>query len=494
MYRLTMYILLIYVVLAAIFSLFGWMPFEFWDLVISWGILLIVCYVANKVFSWIFRVPANTESFYITWLILTLVIQPATDKSGFLFLVWAGLIAIGSKYVLAINRKHIFNPAALAVVTTFYLIGQGASWWVGNMYMQIPLIIGGILIVRKIRRWNMVYTFLIVNLGAIALYNYLYGSDVWLAVKYTLMYSQIFFFATVMFTEPATTPPTNRLQILYGAVVGVLASPFMVFGNFYFTPELALVAGNVFSFLVSPKWKTILTLMEKKKIGADMYEFAFRPNRKINFQPGQYLEWTLGHSKSDLRGNRRYFTIASSPTEENIKLGVKFYPEPSSFKKALLDLPTDTKLVAGQLAGDFTLPKDVNQKLVFIAGGIGITPYRSMFKYMIDRDEKRPITLFFSNRTQDEIVYQDILDEAETKLRIKTVYTLTGNGSNGWKGGNGEMGRVDEKMIAKYVPDYKNAIFYISGNHAMVSSMQELLNSMGIPRRQIKIDFFPGFV
>jgi ferredoxin-NADP reductase len=282
------------------------------------------------------------------------------------------------------------------------------------------------------------------------------------------------------------------LQIVYAILVGILASPFAVFKDFYFTPELALVAGNVFSFLVSPKFRVVMTLKEKRQIGQDLYEFIFAPNRKFDFRPGQYFEWTLGHKKSDLRGNRRYFTIASSPTEDTVRLGIKFYPQASSFKKALSELGLGSKLFAGQLAGEFILPSDTNQKLIFIAGGIGITPYRSMLRYLLDKKEKRPITFFFSNKSSDEIVYKNILDEANSRLGIRTIYTLTDKDKlpAGW---SGEVGRISEEMIARFAPDYKSSIFYISGTHQMVTSMETLIKSMGIPGRQIKKDYFPGF-
>src|SRR5258708_34079548 len=110
------------------------------------------------------------------------------------------------------------------------------------------------------------------------------------------------------------------------------------------------------------------------------------------------MEWTVGHAHSDTGGNRRYFTLASSPTEKEVHLGVRFYDPSSSFQRAVVELPAGSTIVAGQVAGEFTLPKDPQKKLVFIAGGIGITPFRSMVKYLLDRDEKRAITLFYSNR------------------------------------------------------------------------------------------------
>ena len=82
-------------------------------------------------------------------------------------------------------------------------------------------------------------------------------------------------------------------------------------------------------------------------------------------------------------------------------------------------------MIAGQIAGDFTLPDDPEQKLVFIAGGIGITPFRSMLKYLLDTNQRRDIVLLYANKTANEIAYKDILSEAQTKLGIQVFYTLT---------------------------------------------------------------------
>src|SRR5665213_3089003 len=204
-----------------------------------------------------------------------------------------------------------------------------------------------------------------------------------------------------MLTEPLTSPPTAKKQTWYGAIVGFLLPPQAHFLSFYTTPELALVIGNAFSYLISPKTKLFPILRQKVKIAADTVDFIFNPGQKFAYEPGQYLEWTLQHEKTDSRGSRRYFTLASSPTEPDLIIGVKFYEDGSSFKKALLDASADTFIVASQLAGDFVMPKDPTKQLVFIAGGIGVTPFRSMVKYLLDKNDTRKVTLLYSARTEE---------------------------------------------------------------------------------------------
>jgi len=208
------------------------------------------------------------------------------------------------------------------------------------------------------------------------------------------------------------------------------------------------------------------------------------------------MEWTFAHKKPDNRGNRRYFTLASSPTELTVRIGLKFYPEMSSYKQNLLSMKQNDIIVASQRAGDFTLSRNKKQKLVFIAGGIGITPFRSMLKYLLDTNnlkERRDIVLFYSNKKIEDVAYTDVLDYAYETLGIKTVYTLTDTESlpTNWLG---EKGFIDANMIRKYVPDFMERKFYISGPHMMVATFEKMLRDMGIKSSSIKIDFFPGFV
>ncbi len=460
MYRLVLYVLSFFLAVAIVLSFLKLLPFDPINLVVSTAVLITVCWFSNKVFSKIFNAPANLESNYITAFILTLIITPPNNLHDFLVLGFVGILSQASKYVLAINKKHIFNPAALAAFFAAVVLKNPASWWIGNQYMLIPVLFGGLLIVRKVRRISLVLTFLIV-------YAFFAGPQ----IVQTILESPIFFFAFIMLTEPQTTPPAKILQIVYGVLVGI--------GTFYQTPEIALLLGNIFSYVVSPKEKLFLKLKEKIQIAPETYDFIFERSSKFVYLPGQYMEWTLGLSNPDTRGNRRYFTLAASPTEENLRIGVKFYPNGSSFKKALLDLPKNGQIVASSLSGEFILPKNLNQKLCFIAGGIGITPFRSMVKYLLDSNEKRDIILFYSGKTQQDFVYKDIFEKAN-QLGVQTVYVATD-----------KMGYIDEKMIREKVPDFKDRIFYISGPHSLVDAFEKTLKEMGV--KNIKVDFFPGY-
>jgi ferredoxin-NADP reductase len=436
--------------------------------------------------------PANVESSAITALILALIITPIGGYGDLWFLFWASVLAMASKYILNIRGKHIFNPAALGVALTYLTINGAASWWVGTPAMLPFVLAGGLLVVRKLRRFKLVGSFMAAAVLVSCLGTLGQGVQALGATFSTLfLYSPFFFFAFVMLTEPLTTPPTNGRRNLYAALVGVLFAPAFHLGAFYTTPEIALLIGNVFSWLVSPKSRLVLQLKRKRQMSPHAWDFTFALNRKLAFAPGQYMEWTLGHEEPDSRGNRRYFTLASSPTEPELRLGVRFNDPSSSYKQALLELDRGDEIIAGQLAGDFTLPRDARQPLVFIAGGIGITPYRSMIKYLLDTRQRRPITLFYGALTVQDFVYRDVFEQAERELGIRVVYIAEKTESlpPGWAG---ERGRINPEMIQSCAPHYRDATFYVSGPNVMVDAVKHMLRKMGIPEGQIKTDFFAG--
>jgi ferredoxin-NADP reductase len=494
MYRLVLYYVLFLLLVAVVLGSFGLLPEKPLALVVSYVWITLIAWIANTLSARVLKVPTNSESVYITAGILALIVEPPASSLDFHFFAVAALItsiAMISKYVLALRHKHFFNPAAVAVAITAVTITEPAVWWIGTLYMAPFVLLGGVLVARKLRYADLVGSFMLVaTAGTVAFSMLARDTNFLVAVRQAVLYSPLFFFGFTMLTEPLTAPPTRAARLAYGAFTGFLFAPFAHIGTFAFAPETALLAGNILSYSLSFKEKMLLVLEEKRQIAADTYEFAFTHKRPVTFKPGQYLEWTLRQDKVDARGNRRYFTVASSPTESLVRIGIKLYENASSFKRQLMSMEVGDAIGAGQLAGDFILPKNPDRKLVFIAGGIGVTPFRSMIKYLSDRDERRTITLLYSNRTMSDIAYAEVFDEAAGTVGAKIVYTLTDAVPGDWPG---ERGFIDEAMIKRQVPDYAERTFYVSGPQAMVTATEALLRKMGIPGSRIKKDFFPGF-
>lgn len=237
---------------------------------------LAVCWMTNKVFERIFAVPANNESVYITALILALILDPVatTDIRGIAAVAFTSVWAISSKFILAVRRKHLFNPAALGVALCALLLDQPATWWVGGNLPLLPLVlVGGILIVRKLRRLDLVSTFVVAALTTILATTD--PSQYSTAFVETLASSPLLFFAFVMLTEPLTAPTMRWPRIAFAAIIGFLFAPNIHIGSFYFTPELALLAGNLFAYAAGPKGRFVLTLERIEQSAVDSFDFVF---------------------------------------------------------------------------------------------------------------------------------------------------------------------------------------------------------------------------
>jgi glycine betaine catabolism B len=233
--------------------------------------------------------------------------------------------------------------------------------------------------------------------------------------------------------------------------------------------------------------------------GTDIMSFRFSRSddqNYLNYRPGQFSVVDLG-TKEDPKGPTRSFSIASSPTEKDaILITTRIRDTPFKQKLSRLEEGTAVKITAP--AGKFTLPQDHFKPLVFLSGGIGVTPFRSMIKYATDKQLPLKITMFDSNRNPSNILYKDEFDSCvKINENLRIIYTITEEGekipSSDWKG---ERGFIDEAMLAKYLTkdDLANSIFYICGPPAMLNAMQQLLSKeIEVPRDRIKIEVFTGY-
>jgi ferredoxin-NADP reductase len=233
--------------------------------------------------------------------------------------------------------------------------------------------------------------------------------------------------------------------------------------------------------------------------GTDVMSFRFSridDHNYLNYRPGQFSVVDLG-TKEDPKGPTRSFSIASSPTERDaILITTRIRDTPFKQKLSRLEEGTAVKITAP--AGKFTLPQDHSKPLVFLSGGIGVTPFRSMIKYATDKQLPLKITMFDSNRNPLNILYKDEFDSCvKINENLRIIYTITEEGekipSSDWKG---ERGFIDEAMLAKYLTkdDLANSIFYICGPPAMLNAMQQLLSKeIEVPQDRIKIEVFTGY-
>ena len=222
-----------------------------------------------------------------------------------------------------------------------------------------------------------------------------------------------------------------------------------------------------------------LTLRATKQEASDIFSFIFVSERPLRWKAGQYLHYILNHPKPDDRGVERYFSIASAPHEKQVMLTTRFAPKGSSFKKALKKLKPGDAIEAREKGGDFAL--DHRRKMfVFIAGGIGITPFRAIL-LDLDRNQKPlNVQLLYANRDNDFPYRKELEALKKRHPEFRIDYVVSPN-------------RIDEKTIPKFVPDMDNSVFYVSGPEPMVESLDKTLKKLGVPKKRIKNDFFPGY-
>lgn len=468
---------------AILFAAFGWIAYSPLHMIATFFILMIVSHFSNLLFGKFTRAAVNLESVYITALLLFFILDPnVSSLYNVGMLALAAAIAQASKYIFAIGRRHVFNPVAISAVILGLFGISSVLWWIATPRLLPFVFLFGFMVVRKIRRFEEVGAFMIIAIAIAALRG--------VPISSLILSWPLVFFGTLMLTEPRTAPAMKREQILYGAGVGALFSAMFSIGPIAITPELALCIGNIFAFCVSPRDVVRLKFKFMTCETEQVCDFAFTPDRKLHFHAGQYLEWTLPLKKTDNRGNRRYFTIASAPSSEEVHLGVRVdRAHSSAFKKQLLDMKPGDELVGSHLAGEFTLAKDPAQKMVWIAGGIGVTPFRSMIRELANTKQKRDVHLFYCANTETDFAYKNEFVEWCDQVGICTSY-IVGKPTAAWTGMSGYLTR---EAIEKEVPDYLSRTFYFSGPPMMVENYVKLVRSMGVPKKQIKTDYFPGF-
>lgn len=222
-----------------------------------------------------------------------------------------------------------------------------------------------------------------------------------------------------------------------------------------------------------------LQLLSTKEEQDDVHSFVFEPETPITWEPGQYMHYVLPHPQADSRGVERWFTISSAPFEKRIMLTTRLAADNgSSYKQALMKLKGGDTVEADGPKGSFTIAQG-NYHHLLIAGGIGITPYRSMMLQLRHEGKDPKVELFYASR-DEKPVFEDLFKDLQTKLKNFCLRNFTGGK------------RIVEEDLRGYL-DKDNALYYISGPKPMVEGYQHLLQSLNVPDERIKTDYFPGY-
>lgn len=214
--------------------------------------------------------------------------------------------------------------------------------------------------------------------------------------------------------------------------------------------------------------------IKKEQVGKNIYTFWFKPAKKPHQVAGQFTEINLKHSGADKRGTKRWFTLSNSPTEDNLSITTKFSAKSSTFKQKLKSLRPGTKLDLASPMGDFVLPKDSSIPLVFVAGGIGVTPFRSILKYLEGTGQKHRITLIYGVRDREELYFEELI-KRNTDRFVPTTERLSAD------------------FILQYASPSKGDIIYLSGPEPMIEKLNNDLLAKGVASTQLRTDFFPNY-
>lgn len=220
-----------------------------------------------------------------------------------------------------------------------------------------------------------------------------------------------------------------------------------------------------------------LTLFEKEHLVDNIWAFRFHPTEGLNWTAGQYIRVDLPHENPDAEGTKRWFTVSSAPYDEYVQITTRVTQ--STFKQALSGLETgDTLQMIEAPEGDFVW-QDSRLPIVFVAGGIGVTPFRSILRQRAHDQLPLNVTLIYSGRTEDLPFKDEIAEWQAQDTHFKALYSI------------GEPMTADK--IAEQCQNINESLVYVSGPEPMVEALNGALQGNGLPEAQLKGDFFPNY-
>lgn len=213
----------------------------------------------------------------------------------------------------------------------------------------------------------------------------------------------------------------------------------------------------------------------REELAPGIWQYSFRPERPVDYVPGQYIELHLRNVENDPRGASRTFTLTSLPDEEVISFVLKHFGLQSPYKHALQSLQSGGSARIDDAMGDLVLPKVPAQPLVFVAGGIGIASYVSMLRDLLERKEERPVFFFYRMRSRTEYIFRQLTDSYPLQLK-QIVYAPN---------------HISAQEIKDSTPP--DALIYLSGGQTFVEKLCTDLEALGTPRSSIVFDYYDGY-
>ncbi len=239
--------------------------------------------------------------------------------------------------------------------------------------------------------------------------------------------------------------------------------------------------------------KLILRLTERQPVAEGTLSLGFDlAGQPFPFQPGQFIRVGLSDPLyPDPKGNVRSFSIASSPADPFLLVATRMTGSP--FKRSLAEAPIGTLVNVGGPAGSFGLDPNSDAPVALFAGGIGITPFRSMLKHAREQSSARRVTLIYSNRCPEQAAFLEELQawaKDNANFRLLATMTQADRSPRGW---NGPTGYVDLRFLRQYLPEEPTGGCYVAGPPRFVAGVTQALREAGVDNKRVRTDEFTGY-
>jgi ferredoxin-NADP reductase len=231
------------------------------------------------------------------------------------------------------------------------------------------------------------------------------------------------------------------------------------------------------------------TVAEKREVAKGTLLVLFSVDGYPEYRPGNYFWVELpDRGREDEKGLRRHISLVTSPTERGV-VGLATRVRDTAFKQTLAELEVGDEVEVEEPKGSFLLPEDTSAEYVFVAGGIGITVFRSMLRYIADEGLPYRVTLVYSNRDRESAAFLDELEELEQSVEgLRVVLTMTDD--DGWEG---ETRRIDAELLREHVGELQNKQFLVAGPPAMTEAVVDALHAASVPEDRVLAGKFSGY-
>jgi ferredoxin-NADP reductase len=236
--------------------------------------------------------------------------------------------------------------------------------------------------------------------------------------------------------------------------------------------------------------KCNVKLLKKESVAEGTMAFHFEKPQGFEYRAGQFGDFTLiNPPETDAEGNTRGFSLAGAPDDPDLMIATRM--RDTAFKRVLKNLPVGTEIVLDAPYGDFTLHKTQTTPAVYLTGGIGITPVRSIIASATRQKSLHQITLFYANRTPQSAAFTVDLQAFAAQNPNFTFVPVIAEG--GTMAENGETGLINRAMLEKHLPSLQAPIYYLSGPAIMVTAMRKILTDAGVNEDNIRTEEFSGY-